>query len=84
MMEIDVIKNMIESGIPESQVAVSGDGSHFQARVVCDVFSGMTKVQQHQLVYKTLGDAVGNEIHALSIETYTTGEWEMKKKLKVF
>lgn len=83
-METDDIKNMIESGIPGSQVAVSGDGSHFQARVVCDVFTGMTKVQQHQLVYKTLGDKVGNEIHALTIETYTSGEWEMKKQLRVF
>ncbi|OGT34232.1 MAG: BolA family transcriptional regulator [Gammaproteobacteria bacterium RBG_16_51_14] len=82
-MEIDSIKRLIESGIPGSQVAVSGDGTHFQARVVCDVFAGKTMVQQHQLVYEALGDKVGTEIHALSIETYTTEEWAGRKQPRV-
>ena len=82
-MEIESIKKLIETGIPDSQVDVDGDGTHFQARVVCDVFSGMTMVQQHQLVYKALGDKMGTDIHALSIQTHTPEEWERQKQFKV-
>lgn len=76
-MNPELIKELIESGLPDADILVEGnDGTHFQAQIVSKLFSGMTMVQQHQMVYKTLGDKMGTDIHALSIQTYTPEEWE--------
>ncbi len=82
-MQIDEIKQLIETGLPGATVEVDGDGTHFSAIVVSEEFTGKNMVQQHQLVYKTLGEKMGNDIHALSIQTYTPEEWEQKKDLRV-
>ena len=82
-MEIEAIKAAIESGIPGSSVIVDGDGSHYSALVVSEEFAGKSMVQQHQLVYKTLGDKVGTDIHALAIRTFTPEQWEKEKYLRV-
>lgn len=81
-MQVEEIKEKIEQGIANCEVYVEGDGRHFQAIVVSDDFSGKSMVQQHQLVYQTLGDKVGGDIHALSINTFTTAEWQQKKSLQ--
>ena len=84
MMQNDEIKALITTGIPGCHVEVAGDdGTHFEAIIVSDSFTGLNMVQQHQLVYKALGDKMGREIHALSIQTYTPDAWEMKKQLRV-
>jgi acid stress-induced BolA-like protein IbaG/YrbA len=76
-MNSETIKQLIESGLPGADILVEGDdGTHFQARIVSELFVDMTMVQQHQMVYKTLGDKMGSDIHALSIQTYTPEEWE--------
>ena len=62
---------------------LDGDGTHFQTTVVSDQFCGKTMLQRHQMVYKTLGDKMGKEIHALSIQTFTKGEWENQKGLEI-
>jgi acid stress-induced BolA-like protein IbaG/YrbA len=80
-MQVEEIKEMIEQGFADSEVTVEGDGRHFQAVVVSDAFSGKSMVQQHQMVYQTLGDKVGGVIHALSISTYTQEEWQQQKNL---
>ena len=54
---------------------VIGDGQHFEAVVVSEAFEGKSRVQRHQLVFKTLGDRMREEIHALSIKTFTPQEW---------
>ena len=77
------IQSMIEAGIENAEVSVDGDGSHFAARVVSDVFEGLPMVKQHQLVYAALGDSMEGAIHALSIQTYTRAEWERASKLQV-
>lgn len=77
------IQSMIEAGIENAEVSVDGDGSHFAARVVSDVFEGLPMVKQHQLVYAALGDSMAGAIHALSIQTYTRAEWERASKLQV-
>ena len=78
-MNPETIKELIIAGIPGADVVVEGDdGTHFQARIVSDQFSGKTMVQQHQLVYKALGEKMGREIHALSMQTYSPEEWEQK------
>ncbi len=82
-MDIGMIKSLIEEGLPDAEVMVDGDGTHFQARIISDEFNGRTLLQQHQIVYKTLGDKVGNEIHALSIQTYTKEQWDKQKSLNI-
>jgi acid stress-induced BolA-like protein IbaG/YrbA len=56
-------------------VAVDGDGAHFEAVIVSPDFRGKTRIQQHQVVYRALGDRMREEIHALSMKTYTPEEW---------
>ena len=75
-MESKEIEEMIARGLPDSEVHVDGDGSHFIARVICDCFEGMPLIKQHKLVYATLGSSMGDAIHALSIQTYTQKSWE--------
>jgi acid stress-induced BolA-like protein IbaG/YrbA len=76
-MNPQIIKQLIESGLPGADIIVEGDdGTHFQARIVSELFAGKSMIQQHQMVYKTLGDKMGTEIHALSIKTSTPDELE--------
>ena len=83
-MQNDQIKALISDGIPGSYVEVAGDdGTHFEAIIASDSFIGLNMVQQHQLVYKALGEKMGREIHALSIQTFTPDQWEKKKRLRV-
>jgi acid stress-induced BolA-like protein IbaG/YrbA len=57
-------------------IRVSGDdGTHFEAVLVSSAFLGKSRVQQHQLVYAALGDRMREEIHALSMQTYTPEQW---------
>jgi len=64
------IKQLIEAGLPHAQVEVAGDdGVHFAALVVSPSFAGKGTVEQHRMVYETLGDRIGDEIHALSLRT---------------
>jgi len=61
---------MIKAGLKDAQVSVSGDdGVHFEAVVRSPVFAGKSTLQRHRLVYATLGDLMGNEIHALGLRT---------------
>ena len=70
------VERQILAGMPGSRVEVrSDDDTHFEALVVAAQFAGKRPLQRHQLVYATLGDAVGREIHALSIQALTPEEW---------
>lgn len=75
-MDSNRIREIIETGIPTSFVKVDGDGTHFETVVVSEEFRGKSPVERHKLVYGTLGDAMGGEIHALSIRAYTAEQWE--------
>jgi len=69
------IEALIAAGLPGCTVQVaSDDNTHFEATVISDAFEGKRPLQRHQMVYKTLGDRVGNEIHALSIAAHTPSE----------
>jgi len=73
------IKQLIESGIPGCAAQVTGpDGTHFEAVIVSAQFAGKSMVQQHQLVYRALGERMGREIHALSMQTLTPEQWEQR------
>lgn len=72
------VKTFIESGLACDHVAVEGDGQHFEAIIVSPEFRGKTMVQQHQLVYRALGERMREQIHALSMKTYTPEQWAEK------
>ncbi len=76
MVTPESIQQSIAQGMPTEHLTVAGDGRHFEAVVVSEVFAGKSRVQRHQLVYQTLGDRMREEIHALSMKTYTPQEWE--------
>ena len=66
------IERLIKAAIPDAEVFVrdlAGDGDHYAARVVSRSFAGMSRVRQHQAVYAALGGRMGNELHALQLET---------------
>jgi acid stress-induced BolA-like protein IbaG/YrbA len=73
-METNKISELISSGLNNAHVEVTdttGGGDHFSATVISDDFEGLSLVDQHQLVYKTLGNYLTNEIHALQLKTMT-------------
>ena len=77
MVTPESIQHNIAQGIATEHLSVRGDdGTHFEAVIVSEAFSGKSRVQRHQLVYQTLGDRMRAEIHALSIKTYTPQEWQ--------
>ncbi len=71
----DDVKQYILQGLACDHVEVAGDGHHFEAIIVSGAFRGKNRVQQHQLVYKALGDRMREEIHALSMQTFTPEDW---------
>ncbi len=78
MVRPEDIKSYIEGGLPCDYVQVEGDGHHFEAVIVSPEFKGKSMVQQHQLVYRALGDRMREEIHALSMKTFTPEQWRDK------
>jgi acid stress-induced BolA-like protein IbaG/YrbA len=70
------VKRYIEEGLQCEHVEVAGDGHHFEAVIVSPAFRGKRRVQQHQLVYQALGERMREEIHALSMQTYTPEDWQ--------
>ena len=76
MMNKETIRDLIAAHVDCTTLDVRGDdGTHFEALVVATQFAGKRLLQRHQLVYATLGAAVGREIHALSIAAHTPEEW---------
>ena len=75
MVEPASIEKSIRDGLPCAHLQVRGDGAHFEAVVVSAAFAGASRVKRHQLVYAALGDRMKEEIHALSMQTYTPEEW---------
>ena len=66
----------IQAGIVGATATVTSDDNvHFEVVVVASAFTGKRAVQRHQLVYATLGTAVGNEIHALALQVFTPEEF---------
>jgi acid stress-induced BolA-like protein IbaG/YrbA len=76
MVTPESIKTHIETTLLCDLVRVEGDdGHHFSAIIVSAEFRGKNMVQQHQLVYRALGEKMEQEIHALSMKTLTPEQW---------
>jgi acid stress-induced BolA-like protein IbaG/YrbA len=74
-MTPQIIQQLIQAGLPGAQAEVQGDdGVHFEATVICDAFVGKLPLARHRMVYATLGDKMGGEIHALALRTLTPEE----------
>ena len=77
-MEADAVKTLIETGIPGAKVEVvdtTGTKDHFSAVVISPSFDGLSLVEQHQSVYKAVGNHMTREIHALQLKTYSPEQW---------
>jgi len=71
-IDAGTIEQLIKEGLPDAKVTIEdlrGDGDHYAAHVVSAAFKGKTRVQQHQMVYQALRGRMGNELHALALQT---------------
>jgi acid stress-induced BolA-like protein IbaG/YrbA len=75
-MTADQLKDMIAAHLPCEHITLQGDGRHWFATIVSAEFEGKRAIQRHQRVYATLGGKLqSDEVHALSMKTYTPAEW---------
>ena len=66
------MRNLIKKAIPDAEITIqdlAGDENHYSATIKSKLFSGKTKIEQHKLVYKALSGKMGNELHALALNT---------------
>ena len=75
-MTNEELQSIITAGLPCEHIELSGDGQHWYATIVSSSFEGQRLIQRHQKVYATLGGRIqSNEVHALSMKTFTPAEW---------
>ena len=75
-MTAEELQSLISAGLPCEVCQIEGDGRHWYGTIVSGAFEGKRLIQRHQLVYATLGDRMKtDEVHALSMKTYTPAEW---------
>lgn len=78
MLEPEKVQALLLTAFPGADidlVDLTGTRDHYQARIVSDAFAGRSLVEQHQLVYRALGEAMSGPIHALALKTYTPEAW---------
>ena len=71
-LKIEEIKSLIKESMPDAEIIIedlSGDDNHYSATIKSKIFSGKSKIEQHKLVYKALKGKMGNELHALALNT---------------
>jgi stress-induced morphogen len=68
---------LLQEAFQEAEIVIqdlAGDGDHYAAKIISEQFEGLSRVARHQLVYQALGQKMGHELHALSIQTLTPSE----------
>jgi BolA protein len=81
------IRSQLERSLPAAAVELIDDShkhaghagardgrGHFRLRIVSGAFAGLRPLQRHQLVYRSLGELMQTDIHALSITALTPEE----------
>ena len=71
-LKLEEIKNLIKTAMPDAQITIqdlAGDDNHFSATIKSKAFTGKSKIEQHKLVYKSLKGKMGEELHALTLNT---------------
>ncbi|MEH6576377.1 MAG: BolA family protein [Amphritea sp.] len=80
-MQIEEVKQVLESKLEGCDVYPDGEGCSFQVTVVGDIFEGLRPVKKQQMVYQCLADKIADgSIHALTIKTYTRAQWAELQK----
>ena len=75
-MTAEELQTIITAGLPCDHCQLEGDGRHWYATIVSSAFEGRRLIQRHQQVYATLGARIKtDEVHALSMKTFTPAEW---------
>ncbi len=75
-MTREELHSIIAAGLACDHLELSGDGRHWYATIVSPAFAGKRLIERHQQVYATLGRRLQtDEVHALSMKTYTPAEW---------
>jgi len=77
-MTPESVRRLLLAALPGAEIELvdlTGTEDHYQARVVSQAFEGKTLIEQHQLVYRALGDALHGPIHAFALKTYTPHTW---------
>jgi len=76
-MQASEIEALIKAAIPDAEIELvdmAGDNNHWQAKVTSASFAGKSRVQRHQMINAALGEKLGRELHALSVQTFAPGE----------
>ena len=71
-LKLEEIKNLIKESMPDAEITITdlaGDNNHYSATIKSKIFTGKSKIEQHRLVYKALNGKMGNELHALALNT---------------
>ena len=71
-LKMEEIEKLIKEAIPDSEITIkdlAGDDNHYSATIKSKVFVGKSKIDQHKIVYKALKGKMGNELHALALNT---------------
>ena len=71
-LKLEEIKDLIKESIPDAEISIedlAGDENHYSATIKSKVFAGKSKIEQHKIVYKALKGKMGNELHALALNT---------------
>ena len=71
-LKVEEIKSLIKEAIPDAIITIqdlAGDNNHYSATIKSKIFNGKSKIEQHKLVYKALKGKMGNELHALALNT---------------
>ncbi len=71
-LKLEEIKSLIKEALPDAEINIedlAGDENHYSATIKSNAFKGKSKVEQHKLVYKALKGKMGNELHALALNT---------------
>ena len=71
-LKLEEVKKLIKEALPDAEITISdlaGDENHYSATIKSSAFKGKSKIEQHKIVYKSLKGKMGNELHALSINT---------------
>ena len=71
-LELEEIRNLIKEAMPDAEITIkdlAGDSNHYSATIKSKIFTGKSKIEQHKLVYKALKGKMGNELHALALNT---------------
>ena len=71
-LKLEEIKSLIKEAFPDAEINIqdlAGDENHYSATIKSKIFSGKTRIEQHKMVYKALKGKMGNELHALALNT---------------